>query len=39
MRVIHNASLIILIIDILKKAPITDAVILLNGIQKQKPVI
>ena len=33
MRVIHNASLIILIIDILKKAPITDAVILLNGIQ------
>ena len=33
MRVIHNASLIILIIDILRKAPITDAVILCNGIQ------
>lgn len=33
MRVIHNASLIVLIIDILRKAPIDNAVILCNGIQ------
>ena len=37
MRVIHNASLIIMAIDIFKKQPIHDAVILCNG--RQNPYI